>query len=339
MPIFKLLRSSLILALAALAFSIPAQAQNTQPSPSRQIQAPPTISAPSQQRSPARVAGERELTCAGYITYVPPSNPIEIVGGEQEDSQHTYSQGNVVYINQGSQHGIRVGQEFSVIRPRGMFRSPFSRKRGFLGHYVQEIGRVRIMEVRDRTSVAVVTTSCEMMLLGDVLVGVEQRVSPTVRSEEVPLERFRDPNGKPQGRIVLARDFQEMVTRGQIVYIDLGFEDNVKPGDYLTIFRPSGTGNVTRFREEEVTATGNNGFESDRYHGGVFSIQAQRNQYPNSGPYGPMITTAKVKRNRPPVPRKVVGEMVILGVQEHTATAIITRVSQEVHTGDYVEIQ
>jgi len=46
-----------------------------------------------------------------------------------------------------------------------------------------------------------------------------------------------------------------------------------------------------------------------------------------------------VKRHRPPVPRKVVGEMVILGVQERTATAIITRVAQEVHTGDYVEIQ
>ena len=269
---------------------------------------------------------------------MPPSNPIEIVGGEQEQEQYVYSQGDVIYINQGSQHGIRVGQEFSVIRPRGMFRSTFSRKHGFLGNYVQEVGQVHITEVREQTSVAIVTTSCEVMLLGDVLVGVEQRVSPLQRAE-VPFERFRDPNGKPQGRIVLARDLQEMVTRGQIVYIDLGWEDSVKPGDYLTIFRPSGTGGVTRFREEEVTATGNNGFGSERYHGGPFSNQAQRNQYPNTEPYGPMITTAKVKRHRPPVPRKVVGEMVILGVQERTATAIITRVAQEVHTGDYVEIQ
>jgi len=336
--IFNLVRSSLIFILAPLTFLVAAQAQNTQPAPTRRVEAPPTIAVPSQERAPARVAGSRELACSGYITYVPPSNPIEIVGGEQEDSQYNYSQGNVIYVNQGSRHGIHVGQEFSVIRPRGMFHSPFSRKHGFLGNYVEEVGQVRVTEVREQTSVAVVTSSCEVMLLGDVLVGVQQRVSPVVRAD-VPLEHFRDPNGKPQGRIVLARDFQEMVTRGQVVYIDLGWEDNVKPGDYLTIFRPSGTGNITRFRDEEVTMTGNNGFESDRYHGGVFSIQAQRNQYPNTQPYGPMITTPRVKRNRPPVPRKVVGEMVILGVQERTATAIITRVSQEVHTGDYVEIQ
>jgi hypothetical protein len=39
------------------------------------------------------------------------------------------------------------------------------------------------------------------------------------------------------------------------------------------------------------------------------------------------------------MPRKVVGEMVILSVQQRTAAAVITKVAQEVHTGDYVEVQ
>jgi hypothetical protein len=51
------------------------------------------------------------------------------------------------------------------------------------------------------------------------------------------------------------------------------------------------------------------------------------------------MTTHEIKRHRPRVPRKVVGEMVILSVQTRTATAIITRVAQEIHTGDYVEVQ
>jgi len=67
---------------------------------------------------------------------------------------------------------------------------------------------------------------------------------------------------------------------------------------------------------------------------------APRVQDPNNnGVYGPIETKPKVIRHRPPVPRKVVGEMVIFNVQQRTATAIITRVAQEVHTGDYVEIQ
>lgn len=39
------------------------------------------------------------------------------------------------------------------------------------------------------------------------------------------------------------------------------------------------------------------------------------------------------------MPRKVVGEMVIIDVQKRTATAIITRTVGEVHTGDWVEMK
>jgi hypothetical protein len=39
------------------------------------------------------------------------------------------------------------------------------------------------------------------------------------------------------------------------------------------------------------------------------------------------------------MPRKVVGEMVIIDVQARTATRIITRSLYEAHTGDWVEIQ
>ena len=34
-----------------------------------------------------------------------------------------------------------------------------------------------------------------------------------------------------------------------------------------------------------------------------------------------------------------VGEIVILNVKEKTATAVITRTAQEIHTGDWVEVQ
>ena len=35
----------------------------------------------------------------------------------------------------------------------------------------------------------------------------------------------------------------------------------------------------------------------------------------------------------------VVGEAVVLNVKERTATVVITRTAQEIHTGDWVEIQ
>jgi len=297
-----------------------------------------TSAVASQNLLPAAL--ETELSCAGYIEYEPNYNGFEVVGGEQEQEKHIYGMGDVVFINAGSQQGIKVGQEFQVVRPRGKFTTKLTRKSGWLGVYTQEVGRLRVTVVKDRVSVAQVTNSCELILLGDLLRGVPVRVSPSATVETSDLDRFADPSGKQRGRIVLAREAREMITRSHIVYIDLGTEDNLKAGDRLTVYRPVGTGDISRFRDEEITPSANYGFESERFRGGKFSIQAQRVQNPNAGDmHGPMVTTPKIERRRPPMPRKIVGEMVVLNVQARTATAIITRVAQEIHTGDFVEVK
>jgi len=288
---------------------------------------------------PLPAALETELSCAGYIEHAPNYNGFEVVGGEQEQEKHAYGVGDVLFISAGSQQSVKVGQEFQVVRPRGQFTSKLTRKSGWLGVYTQEVGRLRVMVVKDGVSVAQVTNSCEPILLGDLLRSVPYRISPPagVTGE---LDRFADPSGKQRGRIVLARESREMISRSHIVYIDLGTEDNLKEGDRLTVYRPVGTGDISRFRDEEVTPSANHGFESERFRGGKFSIQAQRVQNPNNtGIYGPMVTTPKIERRRPPMPRKIVGEMVVLNVQARTATAVITRVAQEIHTGDFVEVK
>jgi len=286
----------------------------------------------------APVARDSELYCAGFIEYAPAPNYLQVVGGEQEQEQRTYAEGDYVFINAGANQGVRAGAEYIVVRPRGQFSSPWSKK-GKLGVYTQEVARLRVTNVKAETSVALVTQSCDQILLGDLLRAMPQRVAPLAPLNAV-FDRFADPSGKQRGRIVLARDGREAPSVSEIVFIDLGSEDNVKEGDRLTIYRPAGTGNITRFRDKEVTPNASYGFESERFRGGRFSNEAPRVQDPTrDGLRGPIETTPKVKRKRPPVPRKVVGEMVLLNVQQRTATAVITRVAQEVHTGDYVEVQ
>jgi hypothetical protein len=51
------------------------------------------------------------------------------------------------------------------------------------------------------------------------------------------------------------------------------------------------------------------------------------------------VKTPEIKNRRPRLPRKVLGEIVITDVQRRAATAVITRITQEVHTGDYVVVQ
>ncbi len=327
-----------VLLLYACGLFYTAGAQTPADSSAGAQQTKATVVLPDQQ-GPQPVTGKANLYCGGFIQYAPSPNYLQIVGGEEEQEQRTYAPGDYVYINAGSQQGMRLGNEYTAARPRGQFRSKLSKKKGWLGVYTQEVGFLRVIEVKDNVSIAIVTSACDNLLLGDLLRATYTRVAPVSRTE-AKLDRFANPTGKQKGRIVLARDTRELITVDQVVFIDLGTEDSVKEGDYLTISRPAGRGNITRFRDDEVALSATGGFESDIFKGGKFSNQSQRVEDANStGVYGPTTSTPEVKAKRPKMPRKVVGEMVIIGVQKRTATAVITRIVQEVHTGDDVELQ
>ena len=333
MPRFGCFKVLLFSCCLALALTTNAQT----PTPTPQVVLP----GPS---GPQRVTSESTLYCAGYIRYQRLQPMPEIVGALEEQEQRTFADGDVVYLNAGSQQGIRDGQRFQIIRPRGDLKGVHRDKKGYLGTYIQEVGQLEVFRVHDRTAAARITFTCDMALLGDLLSPIPDRDAPVQRTE-LKIDRYADSSGKQTGRLMMAKDGREMVTRNDIVYIDLGAEDSVKRGDYLTIYRPLGTGNITRVDNEESARNRAKGFQSDRFRSGGFSIQATRAKdstafRSSKGRYRHRpITSKEVKDDRPQMPRKIVGEMVILDVQTRTATALITRVTGEVHTGDRVEIQ
>lgn len=322
------------------AFVTAANAQVAQPTPTPTL---PQIM-PRMVEEPLRVTGKSGLYCAGYIRYQKLPKSPEIVGAEQEQEQRLYAEGDIVYLNAGSQEGIKQGQHFQVIRPRGDVKGVHRNKKGYLGTYVQEVGQLEVFKVNEHTSAAQVTLSCENLLSGDLLMPIPDRVAPLEKAE-MDVDRFGEPSGKPTGRLMMAKDYREMLSRSDIVYIDLGSEDNLQSGDHLTIYRPLGTGNLKGVDNEESARGRADGFQSDTYRGGGFGNQATRVKdstafVDTEGRYRYRpITTREIRRLRPDMPRKIVGEMVILNVQTRTATAIITRTVAEVHTGDWVEIQ
>jgi hypothetical protein len=334
MPRFRSFKGFLLSLVLLLPFAFTTHAQ-TQERP--KVVLPSAI-------GPSHVTDKSRLYCAGYIRYQRLPQMPEIVGAVAEQEQRTYSDGDVVYLNAGSQQGIKEGQNFQIIRPRGDVKGVHREKRGFLGTYVQEVGQLQVFKVRENTSAAQITFTCDPALLGDLLAPVPYRESPLQRTAD-NIDIFADPSGKQTGRLMMAKDNREMLTHNDVVYIDLGSEDQIKRGDYLTIYRPLGEGNITRVDNEEMARNRATGSQSDRFRGGGISSQASRAKDETAVVnaegryrYRP-ITSREVKQSRPPMPRKIVGEMVIIDVQARTATAVITRVAGEVHTGDWVEIQ
>lgn len=312
--------------LVIFILTVGAFAQKPQPTPQ-------LIVAPDNRTVP--VAGKNSLYCAGYVETAAVNTANEIVGAELEQEKHIFAQGDNIYISMGANRGVKVGDMFSVIRPRGRVETRWTKKRN-LGFYVQEVGAVEIVNVKAEVSVARIVSSCDNFLLGDLVQPIPSRVSPLVVQRPM-LNLFADSSGKTSGRIFMARDGQELLGREQIVYIDLGTEDNVKVGDYMTIYRRLGTGNIFDREPNESVSARERGFESEEYRGGKFSNQAPRKS--GGQATGRIVTTEKAKSGRPKNLRNVVGELVILNVKEKTATAIITRTAQEIHTGDSVELQ
>jgi hypothetical protein len=276
------------------------------------------------QSTPANpVAKRSDLFCTGFISETEPRVGLQIVGAEKENSKRVFSQGDIVYLNQGRKNGIQSGAVYYVIRPLGEVRHPATKTR--LGIFVRELGLLRVIEVQDQTSTAEITVSCDTIEMGDMVKPYEAMESPNARQSQ-PLPRYSESNGRTTGQIILSPNMREYLSANQVVLLDIGNRQGVQAGDYFTIFRPVGESEgVTKIAHDNVLQRRNGGFESDRYHGGDFSSLA------------PRVPEGEVLKTRPPMPRKVVGELVVLRVDNIAAVALITRTNCEVNIGDYVE--
>lgn len=278
-----------------------------------------------------RIAEGNNVHCAGYVTSSSIDTSSRIVGGYNEQDGWLYAQGQFVYLNVS---GAQVGSRFAVVRPRGQVNTKWTSK-GDLGMYVQEVGSVEVVRVKSDHVVAKVHRSCDNFLLGDLVRPIEAREVPMF-TQRPALDLFADASGKAKGRLFMARDNLEVLGRDQIAYVDLGADDNVRVGDYLTVFRPLGKGNLRGNSKSESVEARINDFGSLEYAGGEFSNQTARKSGDNAR--GRVVTTKKAKEGRPDI-RKVVGELVVLNVKEKTATVMVVRNAQEIHTGDWVEVQ
>ncbi|MGH9879837.1 MAG: hypothetical protein ACRD6N_00275 [Pyrinomonadaceae bacterium] len=305
--------------------------------PTQQQQRGPAIVVPEKAVDAGGV-GRTNLQCAGYFRMPALNRLPQIVGGEQEQEKTIYFAGDYVYIDAGQQQGVTEGQEFHIIRPRGEPVNVFRQKKGYMGLYIQELGQLQVVKVYPAVSVAKITFSCETALPGDFLTGVPDRTAPELHTA-LPLDRFKEPTGRPVGRVMMAKDGREMVTVGDTIFVDLGDEDKLVAGDRLTIYRRVGTGNLN-VQTYDLAHRAMEGFESVEYRGGGFSNQAKSARELKGEPgiyrHKPPVPSSQIAHKRPELPWKIVGEAVILNVQVRTATAIISSVTQEVHTGDFV---
>lgn len=280
-------------------------------------QARPATAAPSGAANPAaRTAGPSpsDLYCAGFLSKDRYNHSNYVAGGLQTPDASLFGRGDTLFLEGG---GYQEGQRYSVIRELidinryEPYRGQHSDIAG-AGQPYADMGYVRVTAIRGDVAIADVELACAPITPGDMLVPFHERAPLAFRAPQ-PFERF--PTGTPAvtGRVVMTKDFDTVVGKGQKVYLNIGADKGLKPGDYVRAMRSYDPNKM-----EYVDALSYKMPPSD---------DTQKNYVRMSG--------GNVAR----LPARAVGEMMILSVTPSSATAMITDSKEAINVGDEVDLE
>jgi hypothetical protein len=264
-----------------------------------------------------------DVYCAGFINRQTLPDANFVAGGLQTPHTTKFVKGDVVYLR-GS--GYTLGAEFEIIRALRDINEyeMFPGQRKLLkaaGQPYEEVGRVRVIDTRGKAAVAEIEYSCDPVNPGDTAIPFAER--PMV-SFHPPLrfDRFLPTGSKVSGRVLMGKDFDSEMGTGQKLYFNVGSNQGVKVGDYFRAVR-------------NYEADLNDPVDSLSFKAAI-SEDTQKKQ-PSVDPHlftrsnGPVIHVRDL-------PRRAVGEIVVIGVTPTTATGMIVFAMEDVHAGDGVEL-
>ncbi len=266
------------------------------------------------------VAINSDLYCSGVVTTESVPRGSYLITGEGSSYRITFDEGDYVYIDRGADQGVKVGDEFSVVRPAvdpigiewTKWQDAILHK---MGTVWEDEGRVRVVVVHAKTSVAQVSNACNYMQRGDVVLPFEERTLPPLKSEG-NFDRFAPPSGKAKAMVIVGKKYQQELGALDVMYVNLGQNQGVRVGDYFRVFRYTGTQHDTSF-------------ETPRF---AFDVE---------GEWGPTFGfgAAPKKWDWTNMPREVLGEGVVLRTSPNSSTVLLTFTLREIYAGDYVEIE
>ena len=193
-----------------------------------------TSPAKTTESAPQPMGYESNLYCFGYLGPAREQFPFLTIGAENLIEQADFTTLDLMYINGGREHGLKEGDEFWLVTEEKDIIHPVTNK--VLGRYYQFRGRAVVISAQDRSSTIRITSSCGEVPLGSTLKAFEPIPIPLARKTP-PAQAGDPPSGKAMGYIVTSKDGLVAIGSDATVIVDLGSEQGIQPGDFLTIFR------------------------------------------------------------------------------------------------------
>jgi hypothetical protein len=263
-----------------------------------------------------------DLYCAGFISKQTLPDAAYVAGGLQTPTTTKFTRGDMIYL-QGS--GYSAGAEYELVRALRDVNEyeTFPGQKKLLkatGQPYEEVGRVKIIDTRSRTAIGQIEYACDGVNPGDTAIPFAEKQAVTFHAP-IRFDRFLPSSSKTSGRIVMGKDFDSQLGTGQKVYLNVGANQGVKIGDFYRAVR---------------------NYEAD-LNDPVDSLSFKAAIAEDTQKKTPSVDPAMFTKGNGPVihvrdlPRRAVGEIVILSVTNTTATGMIVFALEDVHAGDTVE--
>jgi hypothetical protein len=264
-----------------------------------------------------------DINCAGFLSKerVPDANYVN--GGLQTPTSTKFETGELIYLA-GS--GYQAGQLYAIVREMRDVNEYeiYQGQRKVVaaaGHPYGEIGRVRIVDTRQHSAIAQVEFSCDPINPGDVAMPYVEK-PPVAFHVPGHFDRFAPANGKLSGRIVLGKDFDLVLGTGMKLYLNMGANQGVKVGDYFRVVR-----NYTATLRDPVDSLSFKTWTSEDTQMRPPTFEANR-----------LTKTKGANIHVADLPRRAVGEVVVLNVTPTSSSAMVVFALEDVYAGDTVEL-
>ena len=280
---------------------------------------PAPAAAPAEKVEKVALADHASVYCSMFFADEKVPDSKRVVSGEESAERVQFSAGDNVYINQNAASGVKVGDEFSVVRPTAVLKTGdwFKWQQHLIrvmGQAYVNVGRVKVIDVRPPLAVAQITMSCEPTQRGDVLQPFAEKPFPQLK-DPATFDRFSPDDPKlwkdKHAMVVTEDNYMAAGGRNTVLYVNLGKGQGVKFGDYFRIFRYQGS------KIETLSKSLPEGYQYKLFGFG----------------------TAEKKYDWKDIPRQVVGEGVVLNLSQNSSTVLVTYSWTTIFAGDYVELE
>jgi len=310
------------------AVSSPSFSQQPQPAQPQPAQTQPVQTQPAQPQpvQPALKAQEHaanldvgntptrsDMYCSGFLTNEKVSDKLFVAAGHNSPDQTRFAGVSDTIFIHGQ--GMKEGDRYQIVREvkdtnhYEIFPGQKSALRNTGVPYL-ELAIVKITDVQKSTGIASFELSCADVMPGDLAIPLVEREAPPFR--KVTLDRYTPPTGKPQGRIVMAKEFDSFLGSKYKAYLNIGADKGLKPGDYLRATRTY----------------------SSTYHDPVAGLSLDAKEYDDTQKNPHKLPSGEISS----LPRRTLGDMIVLNVQRKSATAMILTALEDITVGDGVEV-